>query len=171
MKANLVEARVMLPPIVDICCGARGMWFDKTDGRALFLDVRNETHENYYPSGYKKTVISPDVVANFTNIPYADKTFYLVVFDPPHIQRPEDNKGEIGLRYGKLYGEWREMIKKGFEESFRVLKPNGVLIFKWNEVEIPIKEILELTKEKPLFGHRTKKNLKTHWVTFMRGTT
>ena len=172
LRADLL-VRQILPvandkPVLDACCGAKGMYFDKSDKRVLFSDIRNETYENYYPSGYKKTIISPDVVADFTNIPHADNTFYLVVFDPPHICRAKDNKGEIGNRYGKLYGDWRGMIQKGFNECFRVLKPNGILIFKWCEVEIPIKEILKLTEEKPLFGHRIKKNLKTHWVTFIK---
>jgi hypothetical protein len=34
------------------------------------------------------------------------------------------------------------------------LKPYGTLIFKWNEHEIRVSEILALTNEKPLFGNR-----------------
>ena len=60
------------------------------------------------------------------------------------------------------------MIKGGFSECFRVLKPNGTLIFKWDEYEIPIKEILKLTDQKPLFGHISGKRAQTHWVTFIK---
>jgi hypothetical protein len=28
--------------VLDVCCGSRMMWFDKADGRALFLDKRRE---------------------------------------------------------------------------------------------------------------------------------
>ena len=45
---------------------------------------------------------------------------------------------------------------------------DGVLIFKWDEYEIPIKEILKLTNQKPLFGHISGKRAQTHWVCFMK---
>ncbi|MBP9698120.1 MAG: SAM-dependent methyltransferase [Candidatus Moranbacteria bacterium] len=152
--------------VLDVCCGPKGMWFDKNDDRALFLDKRCETHKNDYPSGYKEMSIAPDIIGDFTNIQQPDDSFWLVVFDPPHIEQKTD--GEITKRYGALRGDWREELRKGFCECFRVLKPNGTLIFKWNEVRIPIKEILKLTNEKPLFGHKSGKKMQTHWVTFIK---
>ena len=92
--------------------------------------------------------------------------FLLVVFDPPHIKR--NSLGEITKRYGNLEGDWKEMIRQGFKECFRVLKPNGTLIFKWSEVQFPIKDILLLTEHKPLFGHKSGKKMNTHWVTFIK---
>jgi hypothetical protein len=56
----------------------------------------------------------------------------------------------------------------GFSECFRVLKPFGTLIFKWNEVDIPLRQVLALTDHKPLYGHRSGKAAKTHWVAFMK---
>ena len=82
--------------------------------------------------------------------------------------RARKSLGEITKRYGNLTGDWQEMIRKGFEECFRVLKPNGTLIFKWNEVQFPIKDILKLTEHKPLFGHKSGKRMQTHWVTFIK---
>jgi hypothetical protein len=32
--------------VLDVCCGSKGMWFDKNDCRALFLDKRN--NERYF---------------------------------------------------------------------------------------------------------------------------
>lgn len=61
------------------------------------------------------------------------------------------------------------MLKNGFAECFRVLENEGILIFKWSEVDIPLKEILKLTPQKTLFGHRSGKNMNTHWVCFMKG--
>ena len=137
--------------IVDVCCGPKMMWFDKNDERVLFLDKRKENHKT-----------------NFTNIKYDDETFNLVVFDPPHIVQNSE-KGQIIKQYGRLIpGEWKQTIQKGFSECFRILKSNGVLIFKWNECRIPVKEILELTSEKPLFGHKSGKHLNTHWICFMK---
>jgi 23S rRNA G2069 N7-methylase RlmK/C1962 C5-methylase RlmI len=152
--------------VLDVCCGPKGMWFDKQDERALYLDRRCESHSNNYKSGEKKLEINPDYIGDFTNINQPDNSFYLVVFDPPHIKR--NALGEITKRYGVLENGWQEMIKLGFEECFRVLKPNGVLIFKWCEVQFPIKDILKLTDKKPLFGHKSGKKMNTHWVTFIK---
>ncbi len=52
--------------------------------------------------------------------------------------------------------------------GFRVLRPDGVLIFKWCEVEIPLESVLALTPERPLFGHRSGVKAATHWVAFVK---
>lgn len=144
-------------------------WFDTHDPRALFIDKR----QGVWPidkgtpgtKGRSPIVVEPDQVADFTAMPFPDGSFQLVVFDPPHVQRQEA-LGAITRRYGVLNGDWREMLRKGFAECFRVLKPNGVLVFKWGESQFKVKEILELTPEKPLFGHHTSKT--THWAVFMK---
>lgn len=60
------------------------------------------------------------------------------------------------------------MLAKGFKECFRVLKPGGFLIFKWNETDIKVSEVLKLTPEKPIFGHISGKRSNTHWICFMK---
>ncbi len=47
----------------------------------------------------------------------------------------------------------------------RVLKPNVTLIFKWNEDQIKLSEVLKAIDAKPLFGDRRSK---TQWLTFMK---
>ena len=111
--------------------------------------------------------ISPDIQADFTNLPFPDNTFTIVVFDPPHVIR-EEARGYITKRYGVLNGDWRTMLKDGFSECFRVLKPNGTLIFKWSDSNVPVAEILALTPEKPLFGHKSGKLSLTHWIAFLK---
>ena len=69
---------------------------------------------------------------------------------------------------GTLAGDWTEMLRAGFAECFRVLRPEGTLIFKWCADEIPVSRILALTPERPLFGHKSGKNSKTHWVAFLK---
>jgi SAM-dependent methyltransferase len=78
-------------------------------------------------------------------------------------------KSVTGFSYGSLNKEtWQDDLRLGFAECFRVLKPNGTLIFKWNEVDIPLREVLALTPEKPLYGHRSGKKANTHWVAFVK---
>lgn len=158
-----------LPPVLDACCGTRAFWFDRKDPRALFIDKRREIHpiDKGTPGtvGRNPLVIDPDQIVDFTDMPFPDETFQLVVFDPPHIERKEA-RGAITKRYGVLSGDWRSMLRAGFSECFRVLKPGGVLVFKWGESSRKISEILELTSEEPLFGHQTGKL--THWCVFMK---
>lgn len=161
---------VHYPPVLDACCGSRMFWFDRKDSRALYVDKRRETcvaNDRSSSGGRREIVVDPDVLADFTALPFPSATFSLVVFDPPHVQRNGDESWLL-KKYGVLRGEWRDMIRGGFTECFRVLKPHGTLIFKWNEMEIPLREILSLTPEKPLFGHRTGKQAKTHWVAFIK---
>ena len=47
-------------------------------------------------------------------------------------------------------------------------KPGGILIFKWNETDILLREVLALTSHRPLLGHPSGKASKTHWVAFMK---
>lgn len=72
-------------------------------------------------------------------------------------------------RLGFIAGaDWRDMLSKGFKECFRVLKSGGFLIFKWNDTDIKVSEILKLTPEKPVFGHISGKRSNTHWICFMK---
>ncbi len=162
----------VLPPVLDACCGTRMMWFDPGDPRALFVDKRRESHviDIGTPGtiGRKDAVINPDVLADFTELPFPSGSFALVVIDPPHLRRLEA-RGTLTKKYGVLIPGWEEMLRGAFEECFRVLRPHGVLIFKWCETEIPLDRVLALTEEKPLFGHRSGAKSKTHWVTFLKG--
>lgn len=159
-----------MKPVLDACCGSRMFWFDRTDPRAVYIDKRCETHElkDKSSAGGKRTlVVSPDIVADFTALPFEDDTFALVCFDPPHFVR-NGEKGWVGLKYGTLKGDWKEELRRGFAECFRVLRPEGTLVFKWNEDDIPVSQILSLTPEKPLFGNRCGKTAKSHWIVFMK---
>ena len=156
--------------VLDACCGSRMFWFDRKHPNAFYVDKRRERHlaaDCSVKNGEREIVVDPDLVADFTALPFADNTFAHVIFDPPHIQRNGDTSWLL-KKYGVLRGEWREMLRLGFAECFRVLRPEGTLIFKWNEIEVPLSEILKLTPEKPLYGHRTGKQAKTHWVAFMK---
>ena len=128
--------------ILDVCCGSKMFWFNKNREDTVYMD--NREYEDILCDG-RKIEIKPDIVANFKKIPFPDNSFKLVVFDPPHLLRVGDNSW-LKKKYGKLDNSWPQDIKKGFEECFRVLEPFGILIFKWNEEQIKLSEILKLTK-------------------------
>lgn len=152
-------------PVIDVCCGSRMFYFNKLDERVLFCDKRNESH---VICDGRVVDINPDVQVDFTALPFEDETFYQVCFDPPHLIKVGHNSW-LAKKYGQLNkSTWQDDLRKGFSECFRVLKTNGTLIFKWNETDIPVKEILALTEYKPLFGHISGKRSNTHWMSFIK---
>lgn len=160
------------PPVLDACCSTRGFWFDKQDNRALFMDRRKEECRIKPDAGHpaRNLIVSPDIVADFTDMPFPDETFWHVVWDPPHARFGETSV--MAKTYGTLMGtDWREMIRGGFSECWRVLVPGGTLIFKWCEWEIPLREVLAQIPERPLYGHISGKRAQTHWVAFLKPNT
>ena len=55
---RLVDA-VVMPAVLDVCCGSRAFWFDKRDERALFVDKRS----GIFPRVHSDTPRAPVVVA------------------------------------------------------------------------------------------------------------
>ena len=100
-------------------------------------------------------------------MPFSDGEFKMVVFDPPHLKRLGKNSW-MAKKYGILNTTWQQDLKLGFKECFRVLETGGTLIFKWNETQIKVKEVLALTDVRPLFGHFTGHRTMTHWYVFMK---
>lgn len=157
-------------PIVDVCCGSRMFWFDKNNPDVLFIDKRRETvqvKDSSCKTGLRTIEVNPDIIADFTALPLENDSYSLVVFDPPHLKTLGETSW-MAKKYGVLPSNWKEVIALGFDECMRVLKPQGVLVFKWNESEIKSSEILSLIPYKPLFGHTTGRQSKTIWMAFMK---
>lgn len=152
------------PRVLDPCSGSRMMWFDREHPDAVFGDCRREKH---VLCDGRTLRIEPDVLLDFRALPYGDESFSLVVFDPPHL-RHAGPKSWLRAKYGVLGKDWREDLRKGFAECFRVLRRDGVLVFKWAEDQVKVREVLELASVRPLFGHPTGRKGLTHWMVFMR---
>ena len=140
------------------------MWFDKQNPLAVYMDCRDA---EYTLCDGRRLEVHPDVVADFRQMPFPDGSFRLVVFDPPHLKKLGENAW-MAKKYGRLLPTWETDIKAGFDECMRVLENYGVLIFKWNETRVTVKRILEIISAKPLFGHKSGKASKTHWMCFMK---
>lgn len=159
-----------LPPVLDPCCGSRMFHFNRANPAVLFTDKRRETHrlpDKSSAGGMRTLEINPDMIVDFGAMPFPDASFSLVVFDPPHLIR-NGSKGWLAKKYGKLEGDWRAQLRAGFSECFRVLKQHGTLIFKWNEHEVPVSQIVALTPCTPLFGNRCGRTAKSHWIVFLK---
>lgn len=162
----------MSKDILDPCCGSRMFWFDRQHPDVLFGDIRSESvtvtdrsHGN--AAGTRTLHIEPDALMDFRALPFPAGAFKLVSFDPPHLVRAGP-RSWLAAKYGKLGGDWREDIRQGFAECFRVLAADGVLVFKWNETQVKLREVLALTPHQPLFGNTSGKKAGTHWPVFMK---
>lgn len=172
-KQRLDHSRIDGKKVLDVTCGSRSIWFNKHHPAAIYCDRRNEVHHNIWASGTGKSehvcIIDPDVQCDFTDLPFPDNQFNLVVFDPPHLIRAKDTSWLV-KKYGLLDEHWPQMLHDGFSECMRVLKPDGVLIFKWSEHDIAAEKVWKAIGHKPLFGHHSGKKMNTFWGCFMKGT-
>ena len=158
--------------VLDPCCGSRMFWFNRQHPDAVYGDCRRETitvtdRSHGQADGQRTLNIDPDVLLDFRALPYPDGTFKLVVFDPPHLVRAGP-RSWLAAKYGKLSDNWRDDLRAGFAECFRVLAADGVLVFKWNETQVKVRDVLALTPVQPLFGHPTGRQGLTHWLVFMK---
>ena len=142
----------MKKEILDPCCGSRKFYFDKSNNAVLFGDIRNDS---YIQCDGRLLNVRPDQILDFRQLPFADESFSLVVFDPPHLKRVKPNS-YMAQSYGLLDREtWQDDLRKGFKECWRVLKKNGTLIFKWSDHDIKLTTITKLFEPAiPIFGDK-----------------
>ena len=155
--------------ILDATCGHRSIWFQKQEPHTTYCDIREETWDGVFGKNHfhRHMVIAPDIICSFTDLPFPSEEFNLVIFDPPHITNLAESSW-MRKSYGSLDGDWKPMIRNGFKECMRVLKVGGVLVFKWSDVSVTSREILNVIGEEPLFGHRSGRKMNTHWMCFMK---
>jgi SAM-dependent methyltransferase len=137
--------------ILDATAGFRMMWFNKKHPNCIYLDNRPECE--------------PDIVGDFRDLKqFSDETFRLIVFDPPHILRYKDTEHpQIMAKYGYLRPDtWKWDLARAAKELWRVLKPYGILIFKWSTQYIPSNEVLSVFPQKPLVYQISANMKKTH---------
>ena len=151
--------------ILDACCGGKHFWIDKTNPNVLFMDIRKE------PKGFIKEQpnfeISPDFIGDFRETTFKDNCFKHICWDIPH--KVKKDSGLITKKYGYLGQNWREDLTKGFNEMWRILDDYGTLCLKWSDLDIPIKDLLNLFPEKPMYGTITKKGVNnSYWFVFIK---
>ena len=152
---------VLSKRVLDACCGSRMFWFDKQNPDVIFAD--NRELETTLCDG-RKLLVKPDIKMDFRNMPYKDNSFKVVVFDPTHLIHA-GVKSWLRQKYGVLPEDWPAYLKKGFDECMRVLEPDGLLIFKWNEQQISFSKVLKVFGQNPLLGDQRGM---TRWVVFMK---
>jgi|SRR5271157_58450 len=117
------------PRILDPTCNKRRMW-GKSTRKFVAMDFNPE--------------VKPDVVADNTAMPFADASFDVITYDPPHTGDQGKSKTEFAGKYGigvkskdPITGEWGNLFftyPPFLAEAKRVLSPNGILLVKLADV-------------------------------------
>jgi SAM-dependent methyltransferase len=119
----------------------KGRFWRGSDRKIVGMDI-DPTHE-------------PDIVADNCKMPCRDKSFDVIVYDPPHIpNQGDDCQKDFQERFGLIV---KSSIKNGYnlthtfppflQEAWRVLRDNGILFckiadyvhghrFQWAHVEL-----------------------------------
>lgn len=150
--------------VLDPCCGSRKFYFDKNASVVLYGDIRDES---IVQCDDRVLNVSPDQLMDVTDLPFSNETFSLVIYDPPHLV----NLGQtsyMAQAYGVLpKDDPLGFVKAGFDECWRVLKPNGTLIFKWGAKDFKLPKVLRALGRTPLIGNR-KPGVETYWMVFFK---
>ena len=176
--------------ILDATAGNRTIWKAKDHKFILFTDIEPALDT------------PPDMIMDSRATGLPDESFNTIFFDPPHGwgKRPGegiyecrneeeyrvykkkynlDRWGNKAVYYGwDKYSTKSALIKYLFEsqkEFFRILKTNGMLWLKWNEVNIPLDHILSLFHDwvemlrLPIDSPLQKMGSnQTYWVMFLK---
>ncbi len=160
--------------ILDACCGGRMMWLNKHHPNTIYIDNRT-AEKGHIQNGFNPNhEVKPDMIMDFRDLKFPDKSFKVIVFGPPHLTSLTETS-IMRKKFGCLNAEtWQGDLKQGFKECWRVLQDYGVLIIKWNDIEIPYKKLLSLFSERPLFMNITAGNKalkdgnRSYWFCFMK---
>jgi len=138
--------------ILDATAGNRTMWKTKNAENIVYIDVE------------KRLAKKPTIFADNTNTPFLPETFDTIFYDPPHdigrddsdllgmgkLRLKEAKRSEhrlhtyYGLHYIKTVNDMIKMLYHAQKELHRILKQDGLLWLKWNEVKMPLKRILRI---------------------------
>ena len=149
------------------------MWFNKAHPNALYIDIRAKGEGKFKQR--PNFEVNPDIVMDFRDLKLTDKSFKLVIWDPPHGTNFSPSS-IMAKKFGCLNAEtWQYDLKKGFSEIWRVLEDFGVLVFKWNDMSIPWKKVLAQFPQEPLVYNITAgpktletKGTRSYWFVFMK---
>lgn len=172
----LKELAASSAQILDACCGGRMWWWDKAHPLAVYMDKREAPRGSVgavtgRPEWNPSWSCEPDVLASFTEMPFEDESFQLIVFDPPHIVREKQPpEGINGLKYGALHPDTeQDDLRRGFAECWRVLARGGTLVFKWAG---PLDRVEPHFPARPIVGSRYaprgSNGLGTRWIIFYK---
>ena len=118
-----------------------------------------------------KGILKQNAVFNYRTAPYFYSAEKDTVFHRAFNHTAVRNQRILHFGVSAVIGRRRIadlcVNRAGFHTEQRI---KHFLIFKWNETDIKVSDILKLTSEKPIFGHKSGKRSNTHWICFQKNT-
>jgi hypothetical protein len=140
--------------ILDATAGSRAVWFDKNYPDAVYLDLTDRR----FPG---------NELGDCRHTRFSDGELDLVIFDPPHVNVGPNS--HMAKSYGHFTTqEIRDLVREAFAEFHRILRPDGMVAFKWADHDTPLDRILATVRGfDRLVGvptaMRTKHSSQTWW--------
>ena len=165
--------------ILDATAGNRTMWTTKSSPNIIYIDIE------------RKLKNKPTIFCDNTQTPFLSSSFDIILFDPPHQWGSKEGYQPF---YPKEYKKWAakhkpfaftyygwdkyktrlSLIKHIYRaqlEFQRILKDDGILLLKWNEMRISLRRILtifyewnELMRLAITDPTQTWGNKQTYWI-------
>lgn len=141
--------------ILDATSGNRRMWEWKDSKHIVYIDIQVELE------------VPPTLFASNEQTPFRDNSFDTIFYDPPHAWGEKGHFYTYPRRSEEYYKKWKDKsipryygweryknrrqlsrhIYDAQKEFNRILKDGGLLWLKWNEIKIPLKNILSMFTE------------------------
>lgn len=141
--------------ILDATAGNRHIWKYKDSENIIYIDMERQLQ------------ISPTLFCDHACTPFLSKLFDSIFYDPPHSwgkkshyyayprSTPEYVEKYKDKSIPRYYG-WDKFKNRGAlisgvflaqKEFYRILKDEGLLWLKWNEISIPLNKIMTIFTE------------------------
>jgi len=138
--------------ILDATAGNRTLWINKESENIIYIDMETQLE------------VKPTIFCKNDMTPFRDKLFDTILYDPPHTWGGTDHYHCYPRRTQEYIEKWKDTaipryygwdkyksetelimhIVKAQQEFQRILKDDGLLWLKWNEMSIPLYKILSL---------------------------
>jgi len=115
-----------MKPCLDATAGYRMMWPTKQMEGWVYLDKRPE--------------VKPDLVAMWSNLPFRDNVFEVIMFDPPHLI-DRGGMGKIIQKMREKYTTWsrrKDVAPTIFKAAKEFSRVGNILILKWYDDKVSL---------------------------------
>lgn len=136
--------------ILDATAGNRTMWTLKHSDHIIYIDRQLQLERK------------PTIFCSNEQTPFNDKTFDTIFYDPPHTWGNKTDFHSFPRRTKEYVEKWKDKaipryygwdlyntrselvlhIHRASREFYRILKDDGLLWLKWNEMSMPLHRMM-----------------------------